>query len=376
MAGGNPSRWGRKVKIPDKGEGNAQRSGEHDCSGPLCSNCHNILSNKILTTMVNPRQRRKARSGSSTKPSATAKRHIRKKLVRAPTVKGPDILREQWDGKKTVRQNYEALGLVADAKLRPSGGMESRPHVESSTLASQIASSSSKGMGRIVRDEQENVVDVILHDDEEAEEDETTPWGKSMRGWEDKEEETDRTAPQDAINEKSSSRVVQALEAMPDPGPLPRHVSQLEAHWILSLVRKHGRDVDAMFGDRKLNELQKTKGEIRSRQVSARLTLFTTARDADPFDLFTQSTTESREQEALRRSRKRLNAKIPTESRAPDPNLDHPRTKMSAVRFVTKPSHSNHSACTFVLELAQGEDASGGRRGSARAQKKKCRACG
>jgi hypothetical protein len=52
---------------------------------------------------------------------------------------------------------------------------------------------------------------------------------------------------------------------VPDPGPLLRHVSELEAHWLLSLVRKHGEDVDAMAMDKKLNENQKTKGEIRSR---------------------------------------------------------------------------------------------------------------
>lgn len=56
-----------------------------------------------------------------------------------------------------------------------------------------------------------------------------------------------------------------ALQAVPDPGPLLRHVSELEAHWLLSLVRKHGEDVGAMAMDKKLNENQKTKGEIRSR---------------------------------------------------------------------------------------------------------------
>lgn len=54
--------------------------------------------------MANPRQRRKTRSGAATGPSAAAKRHQKKKLVRAPEVKGPEILKEKWDGKKTVRQ--------------------------------------------------------------------------------------------------------------------------------------------------------------------------------------------------------------------------------------------------------------------------------
>ncbi|CAO1613171.1 unnamed protein product [Parajaminaea phylloscopi] len=212
--------------------------------------------------MANPRQRRKARSGSSTKPSATAKRHIKKKLVRAPTVKGPDVLREQWDGKKTVRQNYEALGLVADAKLRPSGGTEHTTPAESSTSSSKLVAGPSKGMGRIVRDEEGNVIDIVLEDDEEEEQ---TPWGKSMKGWEEDAAADGPANSKSKPSSSSSSKAVQALEAMPDHGPIFRHVSELEAHWLLSVVRKHGRDVDAMFMDKKLNELQKTKGEIRSR---------------------------------------------------------------------------------------------------------------
>lgn len=210
--------------------------------------------------MANPRQRRKARSGTSTKPSQTAKRHIKKKLVRAPTVKGPDVLREQWDPKKTVRQNYEALGLVSDTKLRPSGGLEP---TEGTGASQSQGPQPTKGMGRIIRDEEGNVVDIVIDEDEDAEE-EVTPWGKSMEGWEDKDLPSATTGSQ-TKSKDGSSKVVEALEAIPDHGPLPRHVSALEAHWLLSIVRKHGRDVDAMFMDKKLNELQKTKGEIRSR---------------------------------------------------------------------------------------------------------------
>ena len=54
--------------------------------------------------MATPRQRRKGKSGSSNKPSAAAKRHMRKKLVRAPEIKGPDVLKQNWDPKLTVRQ--------------------------------------------------------------------------------------------------------------------------------------------------------------------------------------------------------------------------------------------------------------------------------
>jgi len=54
--------------------------------------------------MANPRQRRKSRSGSSTTPSARSKRQAQKKLVRAPTIKGAQVIQENWDPKLTVRQ--------------------------------------------------------------------------------------------------------------------------------------------------------------------------------------------------------------------------------------------------------------------------------
>ncbi|CAO1623716.1 unnamed protein product [Jaminaea pallidilutea] len=227
--------------------------------------------------MANPRQRRKARSGVNTGPSQTAKRHIRKKAVRAPTVKGPDILKEGWDPKKTVRQNYEALGLTTDLKMRPSGGLDPESRDERNRRAA-LASSSvaadnddnpaaessdgpTKGMGRIIRDEEGNVIDVVLDDDENAPE--VTPWGETMAGWEDERPAASKGSKR--LGGGESSVVVEKLEKMPNAGPLLRHVSELEAGWLLSLVRKHGDDVDAMFMDKKLNELQKTKGEIRSR---------------------------------------------------------------------------------------------------------------
>lgn len=202
--------------------------------------------------------------------------------------------------------SYAALGLLSDLKLRPSGGLAPgteggaslTPAASSSATASGSSSSAkpARGMGRIIRDADGNVLDII----EGSAEPEDTPWGKPLKNWEDaedeaedEEEETEGRANVTAAQEESevvkgmylrcravvpgvdlSSRprlsgvpsfTLAALQAVPDPGPLLRHVSELEAHWLLSLVRKHGEDVDAMAMDKKLNENQKTKGEIRSR---------------------------------------------------------------------------------------------------------------
>lgn len=213
--------------------------------------------------MANPRQRRKSRSGAANGPSAVAKRHQKKKLVRAPTVKGPEALKDKWDGKKTVRQNYEALGLLPSLSLRQSGG--TAPGASTLTVPARSSKAASarpaKGMGRIIRDAEGDVIDIIEGGDEA---DAETPWGPTMKGWEDEDEE-EQSAAGLAEDQEDESEVVQALKAIPDAGPLPRHVSELEAQWLFSLVRKYGDDVDGMFMDKKLNEQQKTKGEIRSR---------------------------------------------------------------------------------------------------------------
>jgi nucleolar protein 16 len=54
--------------------------------------------------MANPRQRSKARSHKSTKPSLNSKRRMHQKLRRAPPLKGPEVLQKGWDKHKTVFQ--------------------------------------------------------------------------------------------------------------------------------------------------------------------------------------------------------------------------------------------------------------------------------
>ena len=55
-------------------------------------------------TMANPRQRSKARSHKSTKPSHAAKRRMHHRLRKPPPLKGPEVLQQGWDSHKTVFQ--------------------------------------------------------------------------------------------------------------------------------------------------------------------------------------------------------------------------------------------------------------------------------
>ncbi|KAF9262143.1 hypothetical protein L218DRAFT_1000891 [Marasmius fiardii PR-910] len=139
--------------------------------------------------MANPRQRRKTRS-SSHRPVSHSK-HAKRNLKKMPPIRAPKLLQDAWDKKKTVRQNYAALGLVHDLNPSAAGGAEifdvdvnqndqtvstsatdltdpptSRVNVPEDNGASGTVNSSPlpqlstipKGYGRIVRDEAGNVV--------------------------------------------------------------------------------------------------------------------------------------------------------------------------------------------------------------------------
>ncbi|KAK4047281.1 Nucleolar protein 16 [Microbotryomycetes sp. JL221] len=72
-----------------------------------------------MPNLVNPRQRRKARSGGKLSQSKQSKRNQHKVVV-----KGPDVLVKNWDKHKTVRQNYAAMGLMPTMNPRQAGGLE------------------------------------------------------------------------------------------------------------------------------------------------------------------------------------------------------------------------------------------------------------
>jgi len=148
--------------------------------------------------MANPRQRRKSRS-SSHRAVTTSKQ---KNLKKMPAIRGPKVLQQAWDNKRTVRQNYAALGLIHDLNPSESGGAEIveqdrqtnsgiapessidlTAHSTSTNTSSTDPGTSlriyasdsaidtnpkklSKGHGRIVRDEAGNVLRVELHEED------------------------------------------------------------------------------------------------------------------------------------------------------------------------------------------------------------------
>ncbi|GAA6053997.1 hypothetical protein JCM3770_002410 [Rhodotorula araucariae] len=310
--------------------------------------------------MANPRQKRKQRS--STAKAGISKQS--KKNLHKVTIKGPPILTENWDKTKTVRQNYAALGLLPRLDPRQTGGIEPEERVPSAlatataatvedldaAMAAGDASSSDEdddddgereaaaaekpvekeplkpGMARIVRDEQGNVVSIIVgtadgeeveekvrapertgessdeEDDDSGAEDEApakkgtgwakkargkaqagerTPWGAPMKDWDAAPaNEADFGALEGVTKAKdvkqgipifgaprdveAKTDVVRALEERAShKTKVIRHTSQFEHEWLVTLVAKHGDDIAAMARDRKGNVWQKTPGELR-----------------------------------------------------------------------------------------------------------------
>lgn len=79
----------------------------------------NRFSTPLHSIMANPRQRSKARSHKSTKPSQAIKRRLHHKLRKAPPLKGPEVLQRGWDRNKTVFQKYVGVpSLISTYCLR------------------------------------------------------------------------------------------------------------------------------------------------------------------------------------------------------------------------------------------------------------------
>jgi len=202
--------------------------------------------------MANPRQRRKSRAGNRGKPTGNALRRIHNKLNRAPTLKGPEVLQQKWDKRKTVFQNYAALGLLPSIPLpnsKPLASPRYASKVDGDGDAAQDAALKPVGFGRIIRDDDGNVIDIILPDDDEEDQGER--------------EDDDDDVPQPAPVEAKTD-IVRTLESISATAqPVKRHTSTSEREWLRQLVQAHGDDTQSMSMDRKLNVWQKTPGELK-----------------------------------------------------------------------------------------------------------------
>ncbi|KAJ7632192.1 ribosome biogenesis protein Nop16 [Roridomyces roridus] len=220
--------------------------------------------------MANPRQRRKGRSGSHRPVGA---RHAQRNLRKMPPIRGPasTILSERWDKRKTVRQNYAALGLIHTLNPSASGGVEPEAEtiIEEDTPMDLMAATP-KGKGRIIRDAEGNVLRVEMVEEEAAGEETLhepemdssilEKWVTGLGGG--RKERSDGTVQELEIISSNKNLTGTTLSAVIS-GAGPRHASGGEVAYLERLVDKYGDDIERMARDRKLNPEQRTVGQLK-----------------------------------------------------------------------------------------------------------------
>jgi len=224
--------------------------------------------------MANPRQRRKARS---THKPVHHSRQAKKLLKKQPPIRGPRVLQDAWDKHKTVRQNYAALGLAVSLNPNTSGGTE---HPAAVTEARRVVNGAAFigdldpavltsgesnqdlpiGLGRIVRDDAGRIIAVETNDNVDR------PPPNDHLGLVEEEAATCTPESQSWISfGRTSGANSELIQPLCDVfrAAVPRFTSKGEMIFLQKLMSKHGRDVEAMTRDRKLNPDQRTEGEIR-----------------------------------------------------------------------------------------------------------------
>ncbi|KAG9031652.1 Nucleolar protein 16 [Tulasnella sp. JGI-2019a] len=221
--------------------------------------------------MARPRQKRKLKSGIY-KPVRTTNN---KSLRKVPMIRGPLAIRNAWNDHKSLHYNYAALGLARTAGPSVKGEMAPvwpvRPSTSLSALApvvidpeTLIPSSSApdlpKGFGRIIRDADGKVLRVEMSEVADPAADEPqAPWLEEPLNPFDDDEEWSGLEPEGPKNE-----VIAELEERATMWGKPlRPSSILEVKWLVSLVKAHGEDLNAMHMDMKRNIWQRTPGELK-----------------------------------------------------------------------------------------------------------------
>ncbi|KAJ2406727.1 Nucleolar protein 16 [Coemansia sp. IMI 209128] len=202
--------------------------------------------------MVRPIARKKQKNPSL----KTTRRRANKLHTKKYT--GHPLLRDKWDTKLTVSENYRNLGLVSRLN-GVSGGIvkdiiskeddEAKEDLtgrfrEGMTEA-ELRKAIPQGYGIIERDDEGNVTNVImaaepadpLDDDYEVEE---------------------------SKPKKEGARILEEYANTMD-GKKERWMSVGERSKLQAMVNKHGEDYDAMFWDKSLNLLQLTKRQIQKK---------------------------------------------------------------------------------------------------------------
>lgn len=222
--------------------------------------------------MARPRQVKKNRSSRSrVKTGTTGRTKAGKKKV---NFLGNETIRQNWDRKLTLAQNYENLGLSVKLKGR-AGGVEKRAGTLANTTSDSLAISTGIKTGKlvpgevqVVRDEEGNIIEIIDPEERQKQDnplnDPLNDLEESMQMDTNEYEEDSTPTTRNPIVAQLEAQAAAELEEI-EKNKKPRKQSAREEEWIENLVQKYGDDYAGMFRDRKLNPMQQSEGDIKRR---------------------------------------------------------------------------------------------------------------
>ncbi|KAJ1906621.1 Nucleolar protein 16, partial [Coemansia sp. IMI 209127] len=177
--------------------------------------------------------------------------------ARTKNFQGHPLLRDKWDKTLTVSENYRNLGLVSRLN-GVSGGIvknvipaHQKPETKSEDAdlengsEKELKRSIPQGYGIIERDDDGNVINIILPDEPQ------NPL--------DSDYEVEETPAK-----KEGARILEEYANMPHEHK-ERWISVGERRILQSFVDAHGTDYNAMFWDKSLNKQQLTKRQIQKK---------------------------------------------------------------------------------------------------------------
>ncbi|KAJ3363285.1 Nucleolar protein 16 [Allomyces javanicus] len=207
--------------------------------------------------MARPAARRKIKN-----PSLKVSRHTQKKHFRKQKLVAHPIVAEAWDNTKTVKANYEKIGLTlalnsadkaAGATVAGAPGIlvtENGKKIPLSDLAATMHNGVVVQSATIHRDANGNVTGYDMPDLDPLE----PEFDKVLR------------AHTQAKLAQSASKTVKDLVALAQSGIVKARLpSSGELDWLHALVSKHGDNYTAMFKDKKLNVYQHTVPQLKGK---------------------------------------------------------------------------------------------------------------
>ncbi|KAJ2450095.1 Nucleolar protein 16 [Coemansia sp. RSA 2336] len=189
--------------------------------------------------MVRPIARKKLRNPALKKTRRRAEKNRKKKFT------GHPLLRELWDDSLTVTENYRKLGLVSKLNGVSGGTVKEPAQQPQEETEDDIKKSIPQGYGLIERDDDGNIINVILPDE---------PQDPLDSDYEPEPVKAKKEGAQ--ILEKYS----QEYETRKD-----RWMSQGERKILQAFIDKHGDNYQAMFWDQELNKQQLTARQLQKK---------------------------------------------------------------------------------------------------------------